>query len=152
MPLNRVVNEACLAFLQGGDGERLRLEAELVALTREERKLRQQWRLIGRSGSYIDAYVDQVLKPQDSRYRLEVRRRRRDPFCYGGGERPLRALSRDEEEVFRRILARREAIAIRVVEIMKLLLPKEKYRLKPGRKPRRKSRSRVTRKAEKEVS
>ena len=120
LPFNRVVNLAVSEFLKspsGCDVERLRLQFRLEELMREEHDLRRVWATIGRSGSYLPQYVDRVLRPQESPFRQ--------------GQVPLRALSVKEEEIFRRVAARREAIAREIVEIQDQLLPKEKFRLKP---------------------
>jgi hypothetical protein len=118
--VNRLVNEAVLAFLKAsddgyGNGEMLRLLAEKALLKREERELKDDWRVIGRSGSYLPSYVDKIVKPKDSPFRM--------------GQVPLRALSANEEDVFLRIAARRDQIARRLVEIDRVLLPKKRFRL-----------------------
>jgi hypothetical protein len=120
LPFNRVVNLAVSDFLKSPgscDVERLRLQLRLEELMREEHDLRRVWATIGRSGSYLPQYVDRVLRPQ------------RSPFHQG--QVPLRALSVKEEEIFRRVAARREAVAQEIVLIQDQLLPKEKFRLKP---------------------
>lgn len=120
LPFNRVVNLAVSEFLKSPadcDVERLRLQLRLEELMREEGDLRRVWATIGRSGSYLPQYVDRVLRPQKSPFRK--------------GQVPLRALSVKEEEIFRRVAARREAIAQEIVEIQDQLLPKDKFRLKP---------------------
>lgn len=124
LPFNRVVNLAVAEFLRVGcDVEGLRLQLRLEELLREESGLRRVWAAIARSGSYLPAYVDKVLKPQDSPIRQ--------------GQVPLRALSAKEEEIFRRIAARREAIAKEILDIQDKLLPMRKFRLKPSRSRRR---------------
>jgi len=45
----------------------------------------------------------------------------------------LKALNAKEEAVMRRVLARREAIALRIAELLDRVLPREKFRLKPSR-------------------
>jgi hypothetical protein len=89
----------------------------LEELMREEHGLRRVWAAIGRSGSYLPQYVDRVLRPQESLFRQ--------------GQVPLRALSVKEEEIFRRIAARREVIAQEIVSIQDKLLPEKRFRLKP---------------------
>ena len=120
VPFNRVVNLAVSELLKSPstcDVVRLRLGLRLDDLMREEHDLRRVWATIGRSGSYLPQYVDRVLRPQRSPFRQ--------------GQVPLRALSVKEEEIFRRVAARREAIAQEIVAIQDQLLPKEKFRLKP---------------------
>lgn len=112
---NSLVNEAIEQYVKGCSNERLSLIAEKVALRREEVELRSDWRLISRSGAYLPAYVDKVVRPKDSPFRL----------CSV----PLAALDKEEEDVFLRIAARREHIARRLVEIERLLLPKDKFRV-----------------------
>jgi hypothetical protein len=71
-----------------------------------------------RSGAYLPGYAEKVLK--------EKRQPDQDcgPFTYsvGEGDRPLRALNREEEQVFRRIIARREEIIGEVTRIQAELL------------------------------
>ena len=112
---NSLVNEAIEQYVKGCSNERLRLIAEKVALKREEAELRNDWRLISRSGAYLPSYVDKVVKPKDSPFRI--------------GSVPLAALSKEEHDIFLRIAHRREAIARRIVEIEGLLLPKDKFRV-----------------------
>jgi hypothetical protein len=128
--VNRLVNEAVLAWLSGRNvAETLRLKAQLAALMKEEEELRRQCRVMLRSGSFLPKYADRILRPQNSPIRH--------------GQQPLRALNPKEEEIFRRILARREKIAQEIVRIQDRLLPKEKFRLKPSpRRKRRKPKSR----------
>ncbi len=120
LPFNRVINLAVSEFLKspvGCDVERLRLQLRLEELMREEHDLRRVWAAIGRSGSYLPQYVDRVLRPRESMFRQ--------------GQVPLRALSVKEEEIFRRIAARREIIAQEIVSIQDRLLPEKRFRLKP---------------------
>jgi hypothetical protein len=116
------VNEAVSAFLQAsGNDVVLRLLAEKVALKREERELRDDWRLIRRSGSALPGYVQEVLREPGRPVSL-VRR----------GQVPLKALKPKEEEVFRKIATRREQIATRLAEIeLELLREVKPFRLKP---------------------
>jgi len=120
--VNRLVNEAVLAFLKapGSDGV-LVLLLEKAALKREERELRDDWRLIRRSGSALPSYVQDVLREPGRTVSL-VR----------GGQVPLKALKPKEEEVFRKIATRREQIAARLAEIeLELLREVKPFRLKP---------------------
>jgi hypothetical protein len=73
-----------------------------------------------RSGAYLPGYVERVLKEHkgppgavDS-----------NPFLFSASEwdKPLRALSKEEEKVFRQIVGRREEIAREVREIEAELL------------------------------
>lgn len=112
---NSLVNEAVELYVRGCSNERLRLIAEKLALKREEAELRNDWRLICRSGAYLPSYVDKVVKPRNSPFRL--------------GSVPLAALSKEEHDIFLRIAFRREKIAKRLVEIENLLLPKEKFKV-----------------------
>lgn len=118
---NRLVNLAVQGFLGQSSlaSEELKLRARLAQLLREESNLRRQSRVMLRSGSFLPKYADRILRPQESFVRE--------------GQQPLRALSKKEEQIFRRILARREKIVKEIVEIQDKLLPKEKFRLKPKR-------------------
>ena len=105
--INRLVNEAASSFLQAsGNDAILRLLAEKAALKREERELRDDWRLIRRSGSALPRYVQEVLREPGRPVSL-VRH----------GQVPLKALKPKEEEVFRKIATRREQIAARLAEM-----------------------------------
>jgi hypothetical protein len=112
--VNALVNRAVGDFLERCDVQELRLGAELCRLKREERELRDTWRLISRSGAYLPQYVDKVVRPQGSPFQL--------------GQVPLRALGKSEEDVFLRIAHRREEIAKRVVEIERVLLSPKKFK------------------------
>jgi len=130
--INRLVNASVSTFLQrsGNDGV-LRLLAEKTALKREERELRDDWRLIRRSGSALPSYVQEVLREPGRPVSL-VRH----------GQVPLKALKPREEEVFRKIATRREQIAGRLAEIeLELLKEVKPFRLKPE-PPRSQSRAR----------
>lgn len=126
--VNALVNRAVEGFLERCDVQELRLGAELSRLKREERELRDTWRLISRSGAYLPQYVDKVVRPRNSPFRA--------------GQIPLRALGKNEEDVFLRIAHRREEIAWRVVEIEKVLLEPKRFRLKPSGSRRRRRDSR----------
>jgi len=120
--VNRLVNESISSFLQASDSDAvLRLLAEKTALKREESELRDDWRLIRRSGSALPGYVQEVLREPGRPVSL-VRR----------GQVPLKALKPREEEVFRKIATRREQIAGRLAEIeLELLKEVKPFRLKP---------------------
>lgn len=112
------------------------MRARRVVLMKEEESLRQRMRVILRSGAFLDSYAHKLLEggsPGDAR---------RD------GRVPLRALSRKDEAIVRRMLARREAVVAELREIEDRLLPKEKYRLRP----RRRSRSRRHRREHTQVN
>jgi hypothetical protein len=118
---NEVVNRAVSAFLAACDVDELRLRARLAALLKEEAELRRVSVCMLRSGSYLPAYVQRVLRePGRSLSHLP------DP------QRPLKALNPKEERVFRRIATRREQIAQEIAEIQEQLLHDVKpFRLKP---------------------
>jgi len=120
--VNRLVNEAVSTFLQAsGNDVVLRLLAEKVALKREERELRDDWRLIRRSGSALPGYVQEVLREPG-----------RPVSLMRHGQVPLKALKPKEEEVFRKIATKREQIAARLAEIeLELLQDVKPFRLKP---------------------
>ena len=112
---NRAVNLAVEAFLGGCDVERLRLEARLALLRREERELRQSCEAMLRSGGYLRGYVERVLMQPG---RPQTRLGERVPL--GGVER----------EAFLRIAARREQIAREIAELeLKLLKDVEPFKL-----------------------
>jgi len=112
LPFNRVVNLAVQSFLGGCDVERLRLEAELERLLREEAELRRVQNCMLRSGAYLPGYVARVLRKPGG---LSVVQR-----C---GELPLEALAdKREVQVFLKICQRREEIARRIVEVEEQLL------------------------------
>ena len=108
---NALVNQAVLQFLgRVGDG-RLRLEAELERLLREEAELRRVQNCMLRSGAYLPGYVARVLRKPGG---VDLLRR---------GELPLEALAgKREVEVFLKICQRREEIARRICEIQEQLL------------------------------
>ena len=122
---NKAVNLALQQFLGSSTqaSEELRLRVHLTELIHEESQLRRQSRVMLRSGSFLPKYADRILRPQDSFVKQ--------------GQQPLRALSKKEEGIFRRILGRREQIVKEIVEIQDRLLPKKKFRLKPSRSRRR---------------
>jgi hypothetical protein len=122
---NRVVNLAVQSFLAGCDVEELRLRAKLSALLREENELRLYTRVMLRSGSFLPRYAAKILR-EPGRALDWIR----------SGQIPLKALAPSEERVFRRVLARREAIAKEITNVLGELLKDVKpFRLKP--EPRR---------------
>lgn len=116
---NEVVNGAVQAFLGQCDLRELRLKAKLAGLLKEESELRKTCSCMLRSGAYLPAYAEKVLKEQKGKPSPKD-----SPFTFsaGEGDRPLRALSRSEEKVFRKICARREQIAVEVADIQSELL------------------------------
>jgi len=119
--LNRVLNEAFLLWLGERSEDEWRLRVRLAGLLREEGDLRQVMRVVLRSGAFLDSYAAKLLEGESQE---EARL----------GRVPLRALSRDEEPVVRRILSRREAVVKEICEIQSKLLPEEKYVLKSRRR------------------
>jgi len=120
---NRVVNLALQSFLGQCDVEELRLRAKLAGLLREEAELRCVSNAMLRSGSYLPAYVQKVLREPG-----------RPVSLVRGRHVPLKALNPREERVFRRIAARREQIAEEIAEVTEQLLRDVKpFRLKPSR-------------------
>jgi len=110
VPFNRVVNLAVQSFLGGCDVERLRLEAELEGLLREESRLRKVSSAMLRSGAYLPGYVARVLRRPGG---VDLLRR---------GELPLEALDKREAVVFLKIAQKREMIAKRICELEERLL------------------------------
>jgi hypothetical protein len=118
--LSFLVNKACLALLEKGLPEELvhkiRVEAEIEELKREERCLRQNLTLILRSGTYLRNYAKSLLEGDKE----EISKLKSRNGIYA-------RLDSKELDVILRILARREAIAKRLVELMDEQLPKERY-------------------------
>jgi len=136
LPFNRVVNLAVSEFLkQGCDVEQLRLKLRLEELAREEGELRRFSRVMLRSGSFLPQYAQKLLREPG-----------RPVSLIRDGQVPLKALSPSEEQVVRRILAKREAIAKEMTEILDRLLPEKSFRLKPEPSRRSWSRRRGTNK------
>lgn len=116
--VNRVLNEAFLEWVGGLGDEKLRLKARLFRLLDEERELRQTMRVILRSGAFLDGYAAKLVEGDE---KLSVKL----------GRQPLAALaSKEEVEIVKRILARREAVVSEICLIEKELLPKIEYELK----------------------
>jgi len=142
LPFNRVVNLALIRFLRGDDVsvEVLKLEARKLELLKEEADLRRTWSTIARSGAYLPKYAARVLKPHEAKQLARVEYAQARGFNYDRrynlgavedlprqGAEPLKALSRKEEALFKRVCARREAIARELCEIEEKLLPKAKF-------------------------
>lgn len=128
-PVNRLVNLAVQSFLGSCSEEELRVWAEVNGLVREDCELRRVSAAMLRSGSYLPKYADRLFRPP-----WDSERQHSGPFNYPSkGEVPLKALSPKEEAIMRRVLARREAIAEKIAELLDLVLPKEKFRLLPKR-------------------
>jgi len=123
------VNLAIQDFIGSSDEEQLKVLVEIEKLCREDSQLRRVSSVMLRSGSYLPKYADKLFRaPWDSE------RDKTSPFHYPRkGDVPLKALNPKEEAVMRRVLARREAIAARIAELLELVLPKEKFRLSPKR-------------------
>ena len=131
--VNAVLNRALLFYLRVEvDDDWLRDEARLQLLLREERRLIQLNRVMLRSGAYLDLYADKVLKG-GSRENREAAKL---------GRKPLGALAPNEVPVFRRMVARREAVVGEIKEILARRLPEAEYVLKEDRPRRRRSWSR----------
>ena len=129
--VNAVLNKALLYFLDAeASDDWLRDEARLVLLLREEQQLIQLNKVMLRSGAYLDLYADKVLR--GGRARLDAKL----------GRKPLGALAPDEEPIFKRMVARREAIVQEIREIMGRRLPEKEYVLKDERPVTKKSWSR----------
>jgi hypothetical protein len=113
---NEVVNLAVQGFLGQCSVKELRLKAKLAALLREESELRKVCSCMLRSGAYLPSYAERVLKDHKGKP---------SPFTYSvgaDGDKPLGALGKREEKVFRKICTRREEIALAVAEIQSELL------------------------------
>ena len=119
LSFNAVVNLSVQAFLDQCSVRKLRLRAKLSVLLKEESGLRKTCSCMLRSGAYLPSYAEKVLKEQKGNPSAKD-----SPFTFsvGEGDRPLRALSRSEEKVFRKICGRREEIAREVAEIQSELL------------------------------
>jgi hypothetical protein len=123
-----VLNDALVFYFDAfGEGGGLRDDVRLAVLRKEEQQLVQLNKLMLRSGAYLDSYAVKVLRGgsyEDAKL----------------GRKPLAALAKDEEPIFRRMAARREAIVREILGILDKQLPKSEYVLKENRQ----SRSRVT--------
>jgi hypothetical protein len=120
--VNAVLNRALLFYLDAqADGDCLRDEARLVLLLREEERLIRWNRVLLRSGAYLDSYADKVLRGGESRLDAKL------------GRKPLAALAPDEEPIFKRMVARREAVVHEIKEILARRLPENEYVLRNER-------------------
>lgn len=116
--VNRVLNEALLDWVGHEGDEKVKLRARLYVLQDEESRLRQTMRVVLRSGSFLPSYAAKLVQGDE---KLSVKL----------GRQPLDAIaSKEEADVVRRILARREAIVKEIVEIAGKLLPRERYELR----------------------
>jgi len=116
--VNRVLNEALLEWVGNEGNEKLKLRARLYTLLAEENELRQTMRVILRSGAFLPSYAAKLVQGDE---KLSARL----------GRQPLDAIaSKEEAEIVRRILARRERVTKEIIEIEKKLLPKESYKLR----------------------
>ena len=130
--VNRLVNLAVQAWLGVCSEEELRVWAEVAGLVREDCMLRRVSSAMLRSGSYLPKYADKLFRPPWDADGVSAR----EGLFYVKprvGDVPLKALSPKEEKIMRRVLARREAIAGRIAELLDRVLPKEKFRLLPKR-------------------
>jgi len=127
-PLNRAVNEALLHWCGMQNDKALRLRARLVLLRSQEAELRQNMRVMLRSGSYLPQYADKLFRERYDRS---------EPSLVHRGQVPLRALSAKEEDVARRVLAERERIALDIAEVLDQLLPQKRFRLSSRSRRRR---------------
>jgi hypothetical protein len=130
---NKLVNEALSNYLGRADTDELELQVKLYLLLKEEKELRQVSSAILRSGAYLPSYAEKVLMTEKGKLSGE-----NSPFTYNKGydegRKPLRALSKEEEEAFRKICGRREEIikeitAIKIQQLKQqkpLRLPNEK--------------------------
>ncbi len=119
---NSVLNDALVFYFDAfAEDSRLRDEARLAVLLKEEQRLIRLNRVMLRSGAYLDLYADKVLRGGGAREAARL------------GRRPLGALAPEEEPVFRRMIARREAVVEEIREILDRRLPEDEYVLKDER-------------------
>jgi hypothetical protein len=131
--VNRLVNLAVENYVGGCDVDSLRAFVEIGRLCREEKFLINVSKTMLRSGSYLPQYADRLFRSSE-----DSGRRRIMPMGYSRQDRELRkVLDPMEEEVMRRVLARREAVAQRIAELLDKVLPQEKFSL--SRRPDEKS-------------
>ena len=99
--------------------EALALEVRRQQLLFEEAGLRQTLKVLLRSGAYLPEYARKLFEGKDAR-----------DFAYRKGRLPLSALaSAKEQEIVKRILARREQIVLELLGIADKLLPKEQFQV-----------------------
>lgn len=114
--VNRACEELIASKLSGEVLERFKVEAEMDSLREDERDLRSDLRLILRNGAYLPDYASKLL--EGDRAQVSLIRRRRAVYSQ---------VEPEELDVILRILARREAIAKRLVELKAQTLPKDRY-------------------------
>lgn len=103
--------------LSGEVEEQLGLEVRRQQLLLEEAGLRQTLKVLLRSGAYLPQYAQKLFEGKDPK-----------DFAYRKGRLPLPALaSAKEQEIVKRILARRERIVLELLDIADKLLPKEEF-------------------------
>lgn len=128
--VNAVLNRALLFYLKAEvDDDWLRDKARLGLLLKEEQRLMRLNRVMLRSGAYLDLYADKVLRGGKARLDAKL------------GRKPLAALAPEEEPIFKRMIARREAVVREIREILARRLPRPEYVLKEDRAVRHKSKS-----------
>jgi hypothetical protein len=116
--VNQVLNESVLDWVGHEGDEKVKLRARLYRLQDEENELRQTMRIVLRSGAFLHGYAAKLVQGDE---KLSVKL----------GRQPLDAIaSKEEADIVKRILARREAIVKEILEIENELLPHEKYELK----------------------
>jgi len=118
--VNVLVNRACETFLAekltGEVLEEFTVEAELENLIEEEKSLREKLTVILRSGAYLRDYARRLFEGDTAEF--DRLRKRIGAYSH---------MTEEEIDVALRILARREAISKRLVELMDKILPKERY-------------------------
>lgn len=118
--LSELVNRACYEFLlkclDSDYVHTLKEEVEAEKLRREEACLRRDLELILRSGAYLQDYARRLLEGDEK----EVSKLKSRKGVYAN-------LDVKELDVILRILARREAISKRLVELLDKKLPEERY-------------------------
>jgi len=120
--LNDVLNRALAFYFNVNSSvDSVRDFARLSLLFAEEKRLVQLNKVMLRSGAYLDLYAEKVLRGGESRDDAKL------------GRKPLDALAPNETPIFKRMVARREAITKEIVEILGRLLPEEEYVLKDDR-------------------
>jgi len=103
--------------LAGNVEEHLGLEVRRQHLLAEEAALRQIQKVLLRSGAYLPQYAQRLFGGKDPKDTASRK-----------GRLPLPALaSVKEQQIIRRILARRERIVLELLEIADKLLPKEQF-------------------------
>lgn len=103
--------------LAGNVEEHLGLEVRRQQLLAEEAALAQIQKVLVRSGAYLPQYAQRLFGGKDPK-----------DIMLGKGRLPLPALaSVKEQEIVRRILARREHIVLELIEIADKLLPNEQF-------------------------